>query len=561
MSRTYYRVYLGCICILFFGHRIVHAQQLTPSMPLAWGGLGNEILMQAVCSPTGDYILAGSFGESITIGSLHLPSSSSIGSDLFVASTNSQGSENWILALHSVSGSSPSFHGLDVDSLGNTFIAGSSQSGIEVQSQLLTNAGFFIASVDVAGDLKWIQRLSDTAQFQPGDMTRASGSTLIFTGGFSGDWNYLGADYVGSTAFLGTDLFVARYSDELAPLNFIQIEVDNGGLSGEILETDDGSLIITASTSGTVNLGGLRLENENGLYFNYFIGKLSRDLEPIWGLSVGRHSVYRAHIAQRPDGKYYFAAVFEGQVSINNETYAELPEGELGTFLFLIDENGQVEWIERLQTIEHGISVRGLIAGPGGQAVIGTELNEDFIMDQVQVPVNNSLTQAIVVVSDSGDFEKLVQIVYPAQLLEVKDMFSCSDEVTTRVIGNFRNDLKGYNYTLVPQGAYDFFVSSLELDLVATDNGEFPSQIREKLYVYPNPNAKLFTVQYESRSTGFADVTVTNMLGEHVFSEEIKLSDLRQGLRIDSSMFVPAVYIVRVSVEEKILHKMMAVIR
>jgi Secretion system C-terminal sorting domain len=547
------RVASFLLCLMLVGARPSVARQSRVVSLTAIGGPGSETLQDLYCASPTDQYLAGLFEGSASIAGLEAAPVGQAAAGLFVSKVIS-GLGSWIVLFEPLDVMLPlgmprlNFAGLAGDSDGTVYLAGGTNAGIRTGSMSVSGTGPFLSAISRDGVHLWTS-LSDSALVSPLDVAVLGSSAVATIGGFSGRWLFAGTEHLGqSNGHGGLDLYVAKYSSGGAELGLTVVDAAGGAFPHGLMTLRLGDLLATGETVGGVQFGSLAVPGNDGAQqgkaFNYFIGRLSAELEPEWGLRFGDQPIGLSHVAERSDGKIYWAGSLQGEVFLNGVLVLHAAEDAVRSFLALLDSDGELEWIKPIA--DDTIELSGLSVGPADEAVVATVLGQDFVVGAAAIPVPGR-THALIVYTASGDFAELVQIGARARSQFFQDMLPCDFSKFPVTIGSYNEpSFATPGHTLTNAGETDSYIAEVALDSsVLVQALQTPAS--PELQVYPNPSQGRLLVRLRLELAGRVQLELFDLIGRRVWHRVKDRVGPSDEIEIDVSGLAPGAYLVRVS--------------
>jgi hypothetical protein len=173
-----------------------------------YGSTSNEIGFDLALDASGNILVSGQFGGTVSFGGGALMSTG--GLDIFVAKYDGSGVHQW--SQHFGSTSTDIGDAVAVDGAGNVIVAGRFAGTVNFGGGAFTSAGgsdIFVAKYNAGGTHQWSQRFGSTStDICRGAASDATGDVVV-TGEFTGTVNFGGSALASAG---GTDVFLARYN-------------------------------------------------------------------------------------------------------------------------------------------------------------------------------------------------------------------------------------------------------------------------------------------------------------------------------------------------------------
>lgn len=232
---------------------------------------------------------------------------------------------------------------------------------------LTSNGGsdIFLASYDSDGQLKWAKNVGGVSSDNASSVTNDATGNIFITGYFNGNADF---DPGASSATLAShgsqDVFIAKYSNGGSYLWAIDLGGNNSDIGNSISSDISGNVIITGSFNGTVDFNpGAGTSNliSNGNQ-DIFIGKYDTNGNYIWALNIGSNGLDKGNaIATDIYENIYLTGSFKFTVDFDfGSTVSNLSAiGNSDSFLAKYDASGNFKWVNQLggASADEGLAV------------------------------------------------------------------------------------------------------------------------------------------------------------------------------------------------------------
>lgn len=222
---------------------------------IGFGGIGGEELNSLAVTPGNDILTSGFFRNTVDFGSGNVTSNGD--SDAFISKYNSAGTSQF----SSVFGLAQKDYFWDVvsDSSNNIYATGEMIGNINLGGGALTAIGardIFVGKYGPTGTHTWSIVFGGTGEEYTRDLAVNTAGEVIVAGTSKGAFNVGG---IGHTNQGGSDIILVKVNAD-STIAWAKAF----GSAGEDIATDvefdnDGNIILTASFSGTLNMGGSNL--------------------------------------------------------------------------------------------------------------------------------------------------------------------------------------------------------------------------------------------------------------------------------------------------------------
>ncbi len=276
-------------------------------------GLGNMDGNAVTMDKSGNIIVTGMFdGSDITFGSITLPNSGILSSDIFIVKYNAAGEVSWV---KTTGGSGYEFPAKIVtDENGDLYFTGYFEnSTVNFGAISLPNAGgrdIFIAKYDASGNPVWAKAAAGSGDEIGVAIGIDAGNNLYLTGSSSSE-----SITLGSIVLTGSDydkIITARYDTDG---NVIWAKVFSGDNNDEVIDltidNQGNPFIVGEFGSSNIFFGSTELVNTSLDYSDLYITKIDPDGNVIWAKSAeGNDDDEASAVAIDPDGNAYITGDF-----------------------------------------------------------------------------------------------------------------------------------------------------------------------------------------------------------------------------------------------------------
>ena len=502
---------------------LAHAQ--TPSWQWAKSTSGNSadngwsICVDALGN---SYVTGGFTSTSLTLGTTTLTNSGNI--DFFIAKYDPAGNMLW--ASGATGSSNDGGNGIALDSHGNVYIAGSTNSSkLIIGTTTLTLKGYddiFIAKYDASGNLKWAKSAGGTSDELGLSVGVDANENAYLTGYFASTSLAIGTTTLTNTG--GNDLFVAKY-DSLGNALWAKSLGGSGNEQGSGIATDaTGNSYITGSfSSSSLTVGSTTLTNNGGI--DFLIAKYDPSGNVLWAKgAVGSSNDGGNGIALDAHGNPYVAgssnssSLTFGATTLTLKTYDD-------AFIVKYDVAGNVKWAGSAGGYQDDLAL-GVSIDPKGNSY----LTGYFASSTLYIGYTTTLTNAY---PGSNDFF-LIGYDSLGNVLTAQSAGGSGDDrgtgVATDAAGNAY--VTGYfSCNSISFGATTLTKSNTAISSVlvakygstqttgiAAENTAFAG-----IRVMPNPSSGLFELQIKDLPNAGTHtyLSVTDVLGREVYQASV----------------------------------------
>ncbi len=215
------------------------------------GGTSFDIANDVTADPAGNSYATGWIKDTVMFDTIQTISTG--GQDFFLSKYDPNGNLLWVVTGGGPSGNDQGY-GVDVDAMGNVYVAGSFQDTVNFSGQTLNGINLydiFIAKYDPFGSLIWIKENGSSMDDQANDIKVAPNGSVYICGNIGGSITFGGSNL----AATGVDMFLAKYTSAGAAV----WGVNGGGSSadnayGMVLDESNG-IYVTGPFRGTATFG------------------------------------------------------------------------------------------------------------------------------------------------------------------------------------------------------------------------------------------------------------------------------------------------------------------
>jgi hypothetical protein len=342
-----------------------------PTGGLTWakraGGTGDDETLAIEIDAAGNSYITGYFEGSATFGfgeaNQTVLTSSSGGSDIFVAKYNSSGALLWAKRAGG-SGSGQGF-GVRVGGSGNVYLTGSFEGSITFgfgeanQTSLTADGAFdmFVARYNANGTFAWAKRAGGAGDDEGFGITLDGNTgTSYVTGYFEGSATF-GSGEANQTALTSTgsnDMFVAKYNSN-GSLAWAKRAGGTGFVDGIGIARDGASnLYATGTFSGAATFGSGEVNQTvltAGSGFESFVAKYTSAGALVWAKQTsGTGFIEGFGIAVDAAGNSYVTGYFDGSATFGPAepgSVALTSAGGFDLFVAKYNSNGSLAWAKQ----------------------------------------------------------------------------------------------------------------------------------------------------------------------------------------------------------------------
>ncbi len=336
------------------GEDDVFLVKIKPDQGIDWafsaGSNLDDQLVDVVVTPSDKILAAGTYWQSIELGSLSLNASLNAKA-IYVAQLDDGGTVEWVKGINGTD--LKQVEALEVDDEGNTYVGGYFSGMLEVENLQLTAAGdtdLFLVSYTPEGALRWAKRAGYSGDTRALVLKYHEEAGLVVAGIFND--TMLVADTLLPAESYDEDVFIASYNQD-GEAQWIH---KAGGVLDESvthLATDDaGNIYVTGYLVGVMDLHNGQAIQSNTTNSDFYLLKYTPDGEVVWAFAYGGDEVQQTRGLVLADNQILLSGYFRGPMSFGA---VSLDAGEkIQGFIAGFDLEGTPKW-------GHAIEGEGLV--------------------------------------------------------------------------------------------------------------------------------------------------------------------------------------------------------
>ncbi len=221
----------------------------------------------------------------------------------------------------------------------------------------LTSSGgsdIFVASYDSDGHMKWARNIGGASSDNASSISKDLAGNIFITGYFAGNADF---DPSTSAAILTShgsqDIFVAKYSFSGNYIWAIDLGGNSSDMGNSICTDISGDVLITGSFNGTADFNPSSSTTNLASNGNQdiFLAKYDSNGNYLWAFNLGSNGLDKGNgIATDIYENIYLTGSFKGTVDFdpNSTSSSLLSIGNSDSFLAKYDSNGNLKWINQL---------------------------------------------------------------------------------------------------------------------------------------------------------------------------------------------------------------------
>ena len=325
--------------------------------------------------PNGDFILAGDFTRSWTLGSTTLLAAG--GEDVFVARFSSDGEPIW--ALSGGSNVYDGVHDVSVDPEGNIAVCGFMfGSGSFFGGPTLTGTSVWLARITSDGDYSWSRAMPEAWVLNPCGVASMPDGDVIYAGPFVGTISVGGAPLTSKSE---SSIYVVRYGAAEGAHRWSASKGDRATLHLADVEASGASIVLAGDFTGQAWFGGPFLTAQD---WDVFVVKLdAANGSHQLSLSMGGPSSDGAsHIAVRADGQLTVSGGFTGTADFGGTVLSPTPP--YGGGVFAVDLDGSTGTVSSVRSL--GAALSELATSTWGLVGVGYFTSPITVLNQRLTP-------------------------------------------------------------------------------------------------------------------------------------------------------------------------------
>jgi hypothetical protein len=532
-----------------------------PTWQWAKGGGGNsDDESQCVASdPLGNIYVVGSFiSSSITFGSFTLVNPNPGMQDIFIVKYNSSGTVQWVRGA--VAGSNEVANGVSADAQGNIYVVGYfTGSQIQFGGDTLTNsfgspADMFVVKYDGGGNVVWAMKANggvngvELAKCVSIDEM----ANIYVSGTYENGFISFGTVSLGNSGLI--DVFTAKYDSagtiiwarQIGGTGVEGINNTSANASGELA-------VVGFYESATLTIGSTVLTN-SGIQ-SAMVAFYDSSGTALWAKNVAGPSDDATGVATEANGNVIVAGNFEND-SITFDAITLNHEGAGDIFLAKYNSSGTVQWAKQAgdANIEAATSVT---IDTSGENIFLTGYYTGFTRFDTLVLINlfPPFTETFVTKYDSsGNPQWAINPMGPED--EVPSFITVGMDGSVYITGVFTGDSASFDSTVLMNaqpfsGTPDVFVAKLS-DITTSVLDNISNHIFQ---LYPNPAHNTFTISFnEQLKMQNAELKIFDVTSRLVHEQTLNTK-----YQILNTHFTPGIYLVKVTVGEKVFTEKLVV--
>lgn len=360
------------------------------------GGSGKDYGRALAVDPEGNLVVAGTFSDKATFGTLTLTSAG--GDDVFVAKCDRSGA--WLWAQRAGGSSADYANAIAADASGNIYVTGAFAGNADFDATTLTSQGghdIFLVKYDRRGQMLWARQAGSNAPgIEQGRSLAVDRAGNVFVTG-----EFLGAAAFGAATLSSaglSDVFVAKY-DASGRVLWAKRGGGFGNDSGAGMAVDEqGNAFVTGFVSfaprgivpPTVSFDPFTFTTSN--LRDFFVAKYDAAGNVLWAIrDGGPNDDYATGIAVDAAGDIYVTGKFQ--------SYSTASSTSNPLFLSKYDTNGKGLWGQQTA----GENPRVAVDGVGKVYVAGSFSGQGtFINSTLRSPGRPGQTDIFVMRFDRG---------------------------------------------------------------------------------------------------------------------------------------------------------------
>lgn len=455
----------------------------------------------------GNSYVAGQFNDSATFIANIMQSYN--GLDIYLAKVDSNGTFQWV---RTIGGWYAQDIGIDVatDSIGNAYLLGYFADSVDVSGTIVRRTAFssvVIAKYNSSGTLQWARP--------------ATGLSVANLGGIA--YSPEGYLYVGNSVTLG------KYSLAGDSIWTIQPSIDSGQiLINDVDVSPDGNFVYyTGLLTGAINVGGVHLTSGSLSDWDIFLIKADKDGNVIWGKSAGsENNLYDQGWGIDVDhsGNVYLCGQYSGVAHFGADSI-DAQTASWAMFVAKYDGAGDIQWVKGGSATNNvyfsvGQDVK-LVSNETEILVAGT-FNTQFDFQGSSFFCSGGDAIVTRLSAADGALQWGKQSGSTTAIITVNAMDVNRNTSKMTLVGrhtSFTAVFTPFTFTTPKTFSGDGWIVGGTTDS-PTPVKERPSDVLPTSMLlkqnYPNPFNPTTTISFDIPSRSQVNVTVYNILGEHV---------------------------------------------
>ena len=533
---------------LFFG-LVIYSSTIIGQVQFDWvskiAGPNND-RGNSVCvnDKTGEIYVVGSFSESCGFGNTFGLTTSSFGTDGFIAKYTSNGI---CLSASQIkgNGNDVSVKDITIDSIGNQYVIGGFNTQVTIGDTTLTGSGgytdLFIAKYDINGNLVWAKRAGG------GSLVRTEGNGVVVdsaenvyvVGSFRGE-SFFGSLSVSSSGTSDSDIFIVKYDskgNEKWAKSAGSLGVDNGYA---ITVDDNNGIYISGSFFGTIVFDGTTITSKGK--DDIFLAKYDTIGVLVWVKDFGGSSIDCAYSIAAEGTKYmYMAGEYDSYIDFGTTSLTSSNNRDI--FISRVNPmDGSILWAKSAGGSGYDVANR-ITTDYAGNAYVTGGVSYSAVFDTTIVPTecggcsNNGTDLFVAKYFSDGKFGWVTHA--GGELFDdIGEGISVSNDGSEIYFtGFYESDAKFGPFLLTAFNGQqtEGFLSKIGLG-GSTEISFNKYSISNQVVVFPNPSNGYFkfTSAYKNKS----DVKIYSYDGNLVYHKNIGNSELINLSCLDSGIYI-----------------------
>jgi hypothetical protein len=472
------------------------------------GGISDDSGLCVAVDGLGYTCVAGSFSDSISIGTTTLHSSGD--ADIFIARADPEG--NWLWARQAGSPEAESARDICIDGSGNICFTGIFYGTALFGTSTLNSAGdydVFVAKLDEDGNWLWAVRGGGSHYEESARILADSNGNLYLTGSFVTSAQFGSNTLTSNGSF---DIFAAKLGPDGSWLWSLEA---GSGLSdyGKGMAMDsNGNLYVTGSFMDVGNFGDFGVDSVG--WHDVFVAKLSNAGQWLWVRSGGGVlDDWGLSITTGLEGNVYISGNYRDQATFGTNVLTAINSSYAEMYVAKLSPTGS--WLWASQAGGYNLVIpSGMAANPDGNVFLSGSFQGDC---QFGSDMHTSLGMADVFLAKISDAGEWLNVLQGGGSSNDQGMGLCINGYSIYVTGSCSDTTYFADQTVVSNGLRDAFIAKMHDTTPVTDDIHVVPVVSLQLGNYPNPFNPSTTISFEVlNSPGRYKLSVYDLRGRHL---------------------------------------------
>jgi len=203
----------------------------------------------------------------------------------------------------------------------------------------VSDSDIFIAWINRDGKVARVRRFGETGEHVPTGLAVDSAGGVVLAGIAVGSINFGG----GTIDSQDADGFVAAFGPDGEYRFSVKATGAGGQTSGQLALADDGSILLSGTFQGDIDIGGKTLTSAGET--DLFVAKISAAGSTIWARAFGdARTEADASLALGPQGQVFVSGFYQGAPDLGDGPLPDTGATADGQLLAALDTDGNLSW-------------------------------------------------------------------------------------------------------------------------------------------------------------------------------------------------------------------------